>query len=70
MLNKFTESARCPKCGCEDISTIYCMDPTPGELCWYMDELENDTEHFHRTCTRCKYEWLELCLDENQKDAT
>ncbi len=58
-LEPFNEGATCPKCGHDDISTRYCKDRRPVELCWpYVTG-----EHLHRTCKRCGFEWLEGCLD-------
>ena len=57
-LPAYTENGRCAKCGCPDVSVLYCRQPRPGEECWRALD-STFGEHFHRTCRRCHYEWLE-----------
>lgn len=58
-LKPFDEGALCPKCGGRDVSFKYCMSAHS------IDEYEADvrTEHLHRQCARCGYEWLEATMD-------
>ena len=61
----YDETALCPKCGNEDVRVSYCERPRPARACWPSIEADDkDGEHFHRKCSRCHYEWLELCLPE------
>ena len=45
----------CPKCGWDSVSVTYCKGPSVLLDCWGVVR----GEHFHRTCGRCGYFWLE-----------
>ena len=50
----------CPKCGCDNSKVEFCQGiggKTKKTGC------ETAGEHLHRTCSRCGFEWTELCLD-------
>ena len=61
-LPKYNPNVTCRKCGCTDIKTEYCEHKGGRlmEICW----CKVDDEHMHRTCERCRYEWLEAVLNE------
>ena len=45
-------------------TTRYCKQEELMDICW----LKVDGEHFHRTCCRCHYEWLEACVPESPRE--
>lgn len=59
MMKKYDPDAKCPKCGCEDVRTFYHNERSyrHDDICYGVDH-----EHFHRTCERCKYHWVEDVL--------
>jgi len=63
----YDPNATCPKCHSEDVSVRHCDGPTYASLCRYPSPW-NEIDHFHRTCQRCRYSWLEKTLDA--KEAT
>jgi ribosomal protein S27AE len=65
-LEAFDENSTCPKCGGRDVSMSYCTDThAAGE---YSSEVT--TEHMHRRCNRCGYEWLQATLDAGVSSGT
>lgn len=56
----FDPKAKCEKCGNEEIATVYCGHPLPGNT-----DLEMK-EHFHRKCKRCEFSWVEKCIAKQQ----
>lgn len=52
----------CPKCGCADVITWYCENIGSYYLksCYHKFR----SEHLHRACQRCHYEWHEACVEE------
>lgn len=65
-LPPYAPDATCPKCGCEEVATLFCDNPRPLQACW---RLRLDKDHFHRHCTRCGYEWLEACMAAEKAEA-
>lgn len=61
----FTESAVCPKCWGDGVGVRYCRGRTiqgdPVER--FAKRFCPVGEHLHRTCTRCRFEWIEACRD-------
>ncbi len=63
-MKPFDATAKCPKCGSDNIHTSSCpggQERLYGKLC------DSDTpaykfEHLHRRCERCGYEWLEATI--------
>ena len=51
----FSSKNRCPKCGCDKISTRFCTGLTHC--------LGVAREHLHRTCQRCAYDWKQETKD-------
>lgn len=46
----------CPKCGDADVSVHYCDG---CRLRTYASKCRHgDTEHLHRSCRRCRFEWI------------
>ena len=56
-MEPFNVKNRCPKCGGTAKAEYHCdKDPRcDGDL--------NESEHLHRTCGQCGYDWLEKPLD-------
>lgn len=59
-MNPYNPQAPCPKCGYPAVSTRYHAKPELLQICKKSGGVES--EHLHRTCERCGYEWLEACL--------
>lgn len=51
----------CPKCSCPDQAMAFCM---PGSDLPRLRGCELSGEHLHRVCSRCRYPWIERCLDQ------
>jgi hypothetical protein len=53
----------CPKCGGSDVNIAYCdgcdLRPYSSTIRKYEDDYcsHGDSEHFHRRCRRCSYQW-------------
>ena len=59
-MKPFDPKAKCPKCGCKEISAYFHAkgDRKPlGDYGYYEREI------LARRCDRCKYEWHEAPLD-------
>jgi len=56
-MDRFNAKTRCLKCGGEASTEWHMQDDDRCDI-----DLR-DSEHLHRTCTRCGYDWLEKCLD-------
>lgn len=58
-LPRYSTTSICPACGGKDVGTQFCrgLDLT----C----ELNARRDHLHRTCKRCKYVWIEGCLNDS-----
>lgn len=58
----------CPKCGLDDISTVFhaaSKEPqyyTCGKY-RHGDFPRDQAEHLHRNCRNCQYEWIDPTLD-------
>lgn len=64
-MEEFAPNRSCPKCAYEKVRVWYCEKEQPALICWCaLDEMDDD-EHFHRTCERCFYEWLEKTLQSD-----
>lgn len=63
-LPPYTLEAACPKCGCDEVSTVYVR--TPSYDCGYRSAVPHRRvgEHLHRTCQRCRYDWPEAVRDQ------
>jgi hypothetical protein len=57
MMEPYNLTARCPKCGCDDIKSNYC----DGRYCELkLSSLDpHRWDHIHRVCQRCHYLWPE-----------
>jgi len=58
----------CRKCGSTDIYTAYhkqgCSDPKCScAACGWNDHAKRHTEHLHRHCRGCSWDWTEDVLD-------
>ncbi len=71
-LSPFAPAAKCPKCGFDEVRVAYCDGHS---LRYYKSACyktfdswrdEKAPEHLHRTCQRCRYEWLEECCEEGK----
>lgn len=64
-LPPFDAEATCVKCAWEDVRVLHCASRTYSsyDLCYEIGQREPYEDHFHRTCGRCHYEWLEAPLD-------
>lgn len=62
MKDIFNPDAKCSKCGFDDITVAHCDGYTHN--CFR----RGTTEHLHRTCARCGYRWIEMCLDSEKKE--
>jgi hypothetical protein len=61
-LPTYSPTGKCPKCNGEDVSTRYIKQGGKyGEPCEFYSADVRDTEHMHRHCRRCSYEWCEAC---------
>lgn len=63
----YNPDRKCPKCGHNKIDTQYCYS---AETCPAYRMIKNfaEGEHIHKTCTRCKFQWPEKCINEFQDD--
>jgi hypothetical protein len=67
-LPPFDEKGRCPKCGGEDVRTIYQKDahcshyPDRCVLNGLSEPACCKAEHLHRHCQRCRYWWAEAVI--------
>jgi len=57
-MKEFNFKEKCSKCGGEEILTFYCKGSRWGWECSFTKV----SEHLHRKCERCKYEWAEKCV--------
>jgi hypothetical protein len=62
-LEPYNATALCPKCGHNEISTIYC------ELRHHTLKQGSHRAHMHRRCAKCQYEWHQRCLDDSPTTA-
>lgn len=64
-MKKYDPKSKCPKCGDKKVNTYYCRGDkyTYGTICG-----GEDTEHLHRNCQKCHYEWLEAVLERKRSD--
>lgn len=54
----------CPKCGNSQVTTFYCKgveSNSTSDICY---KRGIRSEHLHRRCGRCHFEWLERCVDK------
>ena len=61
-MNPHNSKAKCPKCGDRKIRTWYCAG---GCFEWNCSQ-KIESEHLHKRCETCHYEWPEKCV-ENKK---
>jgi len=62
-LPDYDPMGRCPKCNGEDVATRHVKQGGKyGEPCEFYSSDVRDTEHMHRHCRRCSFEWCEACL--------
>lgn len=58
-MEKYNPNAECIKCGGNLIDVYYCNSHTPNR---YAKCYKIETDHLHRRCGKCTYEWIEECL--------
>lgn len=58
-MKPFCLEGKCQKCGGEAIGVRYCTGSEWYRCC----SLNLSTEHLHRSCSRCHYEWAERCQE-------
>jgi predicted RNA-binding Zn-ribbon protein involved in translation (DUF1610 family) len=64
-MKAFDEKATCPKCGSIEVYVVFCSGKQ-----WWLDDTAwfcPDGEHLHRRCARCRYSWLEACIDAHEE---
>ena len=59
-MKPYNPQGRCPKCGYDDIATIYHKNAQYLSPCW----CKVSVAHLCRCCRRCQYEWCEAVLEE------
>lgn len=67
-LTRFDPDRVCPKCGHDDVGTLY-LTSTAAFACRALRHQHLDREHLHRTCQRCRYEWVERPLTDDEAQA-
>jgi hypothetical protein len=67
-LPSYDPTGRCPKCNGEDVATRYVEQGGKyGEPCEFYSADVRDTEHMHRHCRRCSFEWCEACVQQDDE---
>jgi ribosomal protein S27AE len=63
-MRPFNVERNCPKCGCLDVGARHLSRKEfPNSRSYYDCERRENTEHIHRHCRRCGFNWDEAPLD-------
>lgn len=64
-MTPYDPKAKCPKCGGDDIATLYnngCTDCACG-----VRGISSGKKHICRHCCNCHHQWPESCIDAEAK---
>ena len=71
-MQPYNADTKCSKCGSDNVNSTFCKEPLSHKICGGWGKKKVTTEHIHRNCLRCRFEWLEGTIasadEEGQSD--